>query len=276
VAHADDLQISISSSPRAIASSLLSLEACIADICKQLSSQRLLLNPKKTEFIVISSKHHPSSTKTLSIRVGDHVIPASPVVRDLGVFLDSELTFDNHIRRIRRHCFMQLRLLSKLRRFMSKHHAALLVNALVFSKMNYCISLLVGLPKKQYQQLQPIIHYGIRIVERLKKRESVTNHLRNHGWLDVETREKYRLCQIVHSALETDKPAKLASLLKFQTSTYGLRSESERKLEIPRVSKSVGKRSFSVAGPCAYNEIPLDIRRLPLRKFKQRLHSHLL
>jgi hypothetical protein len=29
----------------------------------------------------------------------------------------------------------------------------------------------------------------------------ITNQLRNLGWLDVETRAKYRLCQIVHSAL---------------------------------------------------------------------------
>jgi hypothetical protein len=276
VAYADDIQIFTSSSPRDIASTLLSLETCVADIHKRLSSQKLLLNPKKTEFIIISSKHHSSLTKTLSIRIDDHVISASTVVRDLGVFLDSELTFSDHIKRIRRQCFMQLRLISKLRRFMSKKHAALLINALVFSKMNFCISLLFGLPKKQLIQLQPIIHYGIRIVERLKKQESITNQLRNLGWLDVETRAKYRLCQIVHSALESGKPEKIASLLKFQTSTYGLRSETDMKLVIPRVSKSIGKRAFSVAGPSVYNDIPFDIRSLPLRKFKQRLLSHLL
>jgi hypothetical protein len=95
------------------------------------------------------------------------------------------------------------------------------------------------------------------------------------GWLDVETRAKYRLCQIVHSALESGKPEKIASLLNFQTSTYDLRSETDMKLVIPRVSKSVGKRAFSVAGPSVYNGIPFDIRSLPLMKFKQKLLSHL-
>ena len=58
-----------------------------------MSSNRLRLNPDKTEFIWFGTRHQLSNLNPRSISV----IPSSTSFRDLGVLFDSELTMEGHI-----------------------------------------------------------------------------------------------------------------------------------------------------------------------------------
>jgi len=55
-----------------------------------------------------------------------------------------------------------------------------------------------------------------------------------------------------------------------------LRSADSLTFNIPRTRMRMGDRTLSVAGPCAWNVLPADIRYAPsLDTFKKRLKSHL-
>jgi hypothetical protein len=260
VIYADDIQLYTRSSPKDIFSVLLSLEACLRDIHVWLSSQKLVLNPRKTEFIVFSSKTNSTSLNNLSIHLDGQEIPVSSFVRDLGVLLDSNLTLSQHTKKMRRQSFMYLRLISKIRRFIRKQHAALLVNALVISRINFCVSLFVGLPKKQLNLIQAIINYGIKVVERLKRGDNVAGRPHENRWHSIEVQSKHRLCIFVHTAVNCGIPKRLASMLDMQSSGYLLRFVADKKLIIRRTRTSTGKRAFMVAGPTVFNSIPVQLR----------------
>jgi len=49
------------------------------------------------------------SAKNLTLSVGGDVITPVEVVRDLGVYLDAELTMKLHVNRVTSICFFQLR-----------------------------------------------------------------------------------------------------------------------------------------------------------------------
>src|SRR6218665_2431120 len=70
----------------------------------------------------------------------------SQVVHDLGVLLDSELTFSHHIDQVCRSCYYQLRQLRVIARSLTFNAAVSLVHAFVFSRLDYCSSIFVGLP----------------------------------------------------------------------------------------------------------------------------------
>jgi hypothetical protein len=275
VIYADDMQIYTRSSTADIPNTIHAIEACLADVHQSLCSQKLVLNPRKSEFIVFASKNKLSATSNLSIRLCDHEILRSNVVRNLGVMLDTNLTFHSHVNKIRQQAFMYLRVISKARRYLSKQHSAQLVDSLAVSRINFCVSVLVGVSKDQILRLQSIINYGIRIVEKLKKRENVTSHLRQRGWLSVDARIQYRISQIVFMALMHGSPKKLASLLELQTTSHSLRSETNRNLVVPRTSTRMGDRAFAVAGPKLFNAIPPDVRQMKTQ-FKSKLKTLLL
>ena len=69
----------------------------------------------------------------------------------------------------------------------------------------------------------------------------------------------------------------LLCLLSFCSSSYSLRSCSNKLLQVPRSKlKSYGDRRFSVAGPKLWNSIPASLRNAAsLNSFKKHLKTYL-
>jgi len=71
-------------------------------------------------------------------------------VRDLGILLDSELTMKQHVNQVARNCFYQLCRLCQIRRYAGQDVAMQLDSALILSRLDYCNSVLAGLPKSTW------------------------------------------------------------------------------------------------------------------------------
>ena len=86
------------------------------------------------------------------------------VVRDLGVFLDSELNMDQHVKTVVRSSFFHLRHLKSVRRILGREVTLGLVSAFVTTRLDYCNSLLVGLPQATIDPLQQVQNAAARLV----------------------------------------------------------------------------------------------------------------
>ena len=69
-------------------------------------------------------------------------------VRNLGVILGSDLSFNQHIKSICKSAFYRLKNIAKLRGFMSQVDLGKLVHVFISSRIDYCNSFFTGLPKK--------------------------------------------------------------------------------------------------------------------------------
>ena len=67
----------------------------------------------------------------------------SRVVRDLGVIVDGDLSLTAHVTSV---CFFQRRQLRLIRRSLTVETAHVLVRALVHSRLDYCNTVIAGLP----------------------------------------------------------------------------------------------------------------------------------
>jgi len=83
------------------------LLACVTDIDKWMSSNRLKLNADKTEFIWLGTRQQLANVTVLPLLVKDQLITPLDKVRDLGVIIDGELTTERHVRNVVRSCFYQ-------------------------------------------------------------------------------------------------------------------------------------------------------------------------
>jgi len=92
--------------------------------------------------------YHMAPVPAVPLRVGaDNVTPVSSV-RDLGVYLDADASMMTHISRTAASCFGILRQLRSVQRSLPRHAVVSIVTSLVLTKLDYCNSLLVGLPPK--------------------------------------------------------------------------------------------------------------------------------
>ena len=77
------------------------LESCLEDVKKWLSANKLKLNPDKTEFIVFGSKiQHEKLNKSFPVNILGNFLSPVGVVRNLGVWFDSDFSFSRHVHNI--------------------------------------------------------------------------------------------------------------------------------------------------------------------------------
>jgi len=115
--------------------------------CGARASRRLQLNAEKTEAIWFGSRENLKKLTNCSLRVGSETIQPSTFVRDLGVYLDAELTMKQHVSKVAAACFYHLRRLRQIRRRVGTEVTVhRLVLALITSRLD-CNSLLAGVPQ---------------------------------------------------------------------------------------------------------------------------------
>ena len=100
----------------------------------------LKLNESKTEFIIVGAQQQLDKIGKLSIKVDDDIITNVPVVRNLGVHIDSELKLSTHVNIIVSSLFNTLQTISRTQH-LDCDSTKTLVQALIISRLDYCYSL---------------------------------------------------------------------------------------------------------------------------------------
>ena len=127
------------------------LEACVREIYSWVLLNRLKLNKDKTELLVISSLHRARP-------------PFLHKASKIGVLLDQSLSMVPQVTAICKSAFYHLRKINLIRKYLTFDAVQLLVHALVTSKLDYCNSLLYGLPNYVIKQLQRVQNAAARVV----------------------------------------------------------------------------------------------------------------
>ena len=152
-------------------------------------------------------------------------------------------------------------------------------SAFILSRLDYCNAVLVGLPASTLAPLQQAMHYAARLVCDLKPSDHVNSSLCALHWLPVKQRIEFKLCLLVHHAVNGRAPSYLCDLIKptaSVSSRASLRSASNNDLVIRSTNRKLGDRAFSVAGPHAWNRLPVDLKTLSnTALFKCKLKHHL-
>ena len=96
--------------------------------------------------------------------VGDSNIVSSNSARNLGVILDKCMKLDYHISSVCKSIYFHLRSIGGIRSIISNDACAQLIHSLVSVRLDYCISILYGLPDNSLYCLQKIQNTAARML----------------------------------------------------------------------------------------------------------------
>ncbi|KAI4892208.1 hypothetical protein NFI96_024095, partial [Prochilodus magdalenae] len=273
--YADDTQLMLSF-PSSETQVCNRISACLTDISSWMTAHHLKLNPSKTELLFIPSTTGPHCDLTISF--GNSLITPTEDARSLGVILDGQLSFSAHIANLTRSCRFLLYNIRRIRPFLSQEATQLLVQSLVISRLDYCNSLLAGLPLRAIRPLQLVQNAAARLIFNLPKFTHVTPLLRSLHWLPVVARIRFKTLMLAYKAKNGPAPPYLMAMVKSRAVPRALRASSTARLEPPslRTHGRQVSRLFSVLAPRWWNELPLGVRTAEsLAVFKRRLKTHL-
>ena len=264
--YADDNQLLACTSVADVDACRNDIERCVLSVQTWCMARRLQLNPEKTELIWFGSRFQlqklHASTNT-SIYIGCIEVRPVEYVRYLGVILDNQLSMRKHISQVVSTCLFHLRRLRQLRARLSREQRQRLVSATILSRVDYCNVVHAGLPASYLAPLQRVLNAAARFVADLHPRDHVTGTLRDLHCLPIKTRITYKLCTLMHASVHGAAPVYIRNMLTSVTELPGhshLCSAASGLYDVPRTRTKFGTRSFSVAGPTAWNALPLELR----------------
>ena len=130
-------------------------KACVSDIDRWMLQNLLKLNRSKTELLILNAKHRPSPP-IAAVTIGDAVINPSKTARNIGVVFDSSPSMEEHVKASCKSAFFHLTNIAQIRKHLPAHAAETLIHSFVTSKVDFCNSLLYGVPKQLIRKLQSI------------------------------------------------------------------------------------------------------------------------
>jgi len=103
-----------------------------------------------------------------------------------------------HVSKVASSCFYQVRRLRQIRHLVGLEVTAQLVSVFILSRLDYCNSVLAGLPRCTTEPLQRVLNAAARLILNHRLHEHITPALQQLHWLPIDYRITYQLCLIMH------------------------------------------------------------------------------
>ena len=240
-----------------------------------------------TDLLGLLNKHAPEKEKVVPDRpsspwINEAVIKAKQArrraerkKRKTGLVVHIEI----YKQARNRSCFFHIRSLSKVRPYITYKAASSTAVCLILSKLDYCNSLLLGLPQKQIKRLQAVQNAAARTVMKCKKTDHITPILRQLHWLPIRKRIRHKILSATYRSDHDNTPLYLSDLLQKHNPSRLLRSASRSLLDVPgprdSKTKRYGQRAFRYVAPSHWNVLPESIKEKDsIQSFRPSLKTH--
>ena len=277
--YADDCQIYISFKSQFMKQTEQNIKACLSNIKEWMNNNFLKLNPTKTNFMILSSKHDIDSIPTINLSFNNCTIVPTGSITSLGVNITNMLDFGKFINKKVQICSFHLRNINHIKHSLPTQTRIILVTNLILSNLDYCNSLLIGATNKDIKPLQRIVNRSVRFIFDLKRRTHVSPFAAKAHFLPIFYRIQFKVCLIAFKIINGMSPDYLSEGLEmFQpTTNINLRvgqGRDEFMFKFPPIKNQSNSLLTNLI--LNWNGLPYSIRAIEnLSNFKTKLKTHL-
>ena len=191
--YADDTRLYIAAKSQSDMSR--TLEECTIAVRDWFTENGMLLNPDKSEVLLVARRSNAEKfAGGTGICVAGFQIAYSVKLKSLGVTLDNELSFDQHVNNIVKASNFNIRALRHIRPMLDQTVANTVACSIVSTRLDYCNLLLLGTSAKNIDKLQRVQNTLARVVSCTRRRDHITPVLRKLHWLPVAQRLRVQGC----------------------------------------------------------------------------------
>ena len=135
--------------------------------------------------------------------MGSLSVLVSPVksAKNLGTWIDSNLNLKINVDNTCKAAYYHLTNVRHIRKYLDEKASQTLIHALVIGRIDYCNSILYGLPARELTKLQRLQNSAVRIIFNIPKMCHITPVLRELHWLPVQFRTQFKFIMITFKVI---------------------------------------------------------------------------
>lgn len=273
--YADDVQIYLETAIEDAGDSVTILNRDLAAYETWCSNHGLLINSNKTHALCVgNARSRNFIVSNFDLSIGGTLIQWVDVAKNLGVYLDSGLTFEHHCNKVYKQAMFKLKSMYNLKFLLDEATKLHLIKALIYPHLDYCSQIYYSfLTNYNQAKIQRVQNASVRFVCDLQYREHVTPHLIKLNEPRLSLRFQYLYIMLLYKVYTYKVPPYLYNLL-IKRSEIHSRDIRLNTFTVPRHSSSKFKCSFSYKAPLLLNPI-LDILDSPFSRFKFEIKNRL-
>ena len=237
--YADDTTLYHHTPMQDLAGGVSLMNNALSELHSWSKESNLALNPDKTKSMLFSTRQmftrRNLSSFPLLLSVGGKDLERVKNTKLLGVHLDENLLWDEHVKNLASSCYTTLASLRKIKHFTPCKLRKHLAESLILSRLDYCDIVMFPLPQHLLKRLQRIQFSAASFAT--GRYVNSFESLLKLGWLPVRERRDWHLLKTAHKALYSHNWPQTLRLEKVKH-TRLLRSNSTVNLVVPRVSNT--------------------------------------
>ncbi|MCG8066696.1 MAG: hypothetical protein JAY84_02445 [Candidatus Thiodiazotropha taylori] len=233
----------------------------------------------KTHAFVAGSRHATSVNESIIINIKEHTIETVTTQKHLGITIDQNLTWEEHIDSVCKNASRKITLMKLLSKYVNQTSLKQYFNAYVLPVFDYGCVVWGNTTTANTLRLVKLQKRAARIILKADFLTPSEQLFRELKWLPFPKRVEYHTCLMVYKGINGLAPGYISSMFTYVSEHHGrcTRSTSSDLLYVPRSHSSQFDRAFSVLGPKLWNSLPADIRNSEtVNRFKNALKRHLL
>ena len=229
---------------------------------KWYTANGLLINPSKTEFMVLGK----DNLLEVTVKEGENDIniKSKKHLKVLGITIDQKLSWERHVSQIKSRTSNAIRNIRRTADVLPLKSRVLLNEALVTPHYNYCDIIYDGCSKKAKANLQRNQNYAAKALLGRNKTSSATTALKDLKWLPLETRRKLHTGVFIHKAINGNSSQHGTQAVQAlrPRHNHNTRQVENRTLYNRAHSTKLYEKSLTYRAAKVWNSIPTSIKNL--------------
>lgn len=244
-----------------------------------LCDNKLKLNVNKTKCMVIGSKTNCDNflNSNLKVVIDGKNIEHVNEMKYLGVIIDAQLTFKNHVNNTIKKIAKKVGFFSRISPNLSEWCKKIVYNTIILPHFQYCSSLLLSCTDGDIQKLQVQQNKCMRVILRCSRYTPIKTMLQKLQWMDVKTLIKRSNIILIFKVYNDYLGSYLKVHLNQRSTIHSLNTRHKNDFDINFVKSSKLKKGLFNDGINYFNKLPNNIKDADnLKTFIHLLDNYLL
>lgn len=280
--YADDLQLYRHFKVESVVEAISLLNVDLYNVNNWAKSFGLLVNPSKSQVLIIGSSHMLNLLDCLSlpaVTFNDVPIPYATSAKNLGVIFDNHLSWKSHVNAVSKKVNFTFQSLKRLQKFLPHYTKVTLAQALLLPLLDYADICFLDANEELLNKLERLQNLCIRFIYGLRKYDHVSTYRSQLKWLPIRKRRNTHVLSYLYTILNNPlAPSYLRERFDYLV-PRGVQTRTIKSLllKVPSCESSRYAGSFTVKSVKLWNSLPHRIRASPsLDAFKTRLKEYYL